>query len=76
MEPLPERVPTAPTVESLLDENRNLKAHVAVLLDAHDAVLRIHTSRFVTVGDVQERACRECLSAWPCPTVTTLGGGI
>jgi hypothetical protein len=53
-----------------------LRAHVAVLQDAHDAVLRIHTSRFVNVNDTAERACRECLSLWPCPTVDALGGGI
>lgn len=53
-----------------------LRAHIAVLRDAHDAVLRIHTARFVAVGDTQERACRECLSLWPCPTVDALGGGI
>lgn len=76
MEPIPERVPTAPSVDGLLDENRNLKAHVAVLQDAHDAVLRIHTSRFVTTATGTERACRECLSLWPCPTVAALGFGI
>lgn len=52
------------------------RAHIAVLQDAHDADLRIHGSRYITVGDVQDRACRECLSAWPCPTVQVLGGGI
>ena len=71
-----DRVPTAPTVEALLDENRNLRAHVAVLVDAHDSVLRIHSSRTITTPTGPVLACRECMCPKPCPTEAALGYGL
>ena len=49
------------------------RAHITVLTDAHDAVLRIHSRR----GNASDGyVCRECANDWPCPTVDALGGGI